>query len=282
MALVTLAGDTPAALTGVLVTTKVDGYSISWNPQPVGSRVEVWQSITNDRADADLVKTVIDTYYDSATLGSGTSYFLWVRTVNQYGIPGDWDVGDTAGHEVEVLGIDNGQVSPQTANTTFSVSLSGAGSSLITSYNTWQLISSSSIPANTLFASAETIMWGYTTTDLSSVSSTLTTGTVTGSVDWRLRLKRDSDGVYIGSQEVRATTAAISVVMFSGSPSIKQFVNPLNPSTTKIRFGNAGGVPPVAYTMELEAKKTNSDTSKLSFTASVGYYFEGQGSVVAF
>lgn len=107
MTTLTLTPEPAGDQTGVTLTTKLDGYTIRWDPQNTSEKVEVWQNTTNNRATATKVATVADTYYDSPTLVINTTYYIWTRRLSVYDTVGDWDLGTTAGRTVLVQGVTN-------------------------------------------------------------------------------------------------------------------------------------------------------------------------------
>lgn len=94
-----------AAQEDVVVSTKVDGYSVKWKPQPTTQSVEVWEADVNDVNSAVLVGTARDTYYDSRTLAPGSTKYIWTRRKTAVSA-GPFDAGST----ITIGGINPSQV----------------------------------------------------------------------------------------------------------------------------------------------------------------------------
>jgi alpha-tubulin suppressor-like RCC1 family protein len=81
----------PAVPTGLAasVGTVVNAVRLSWNPTVGAARYEIWRSSSNDLSSATLLASGMPSaiYYDR-TVTVGTTYYYWIKAVNQAGTGG--------------------------------------------------------------------------------------------------------------------------------------------------------------------------------------------------
>ena len=265
MTAIVLKGKTPADQAGVVVEPKLDGYTVSWTPQSLGARVEVWQGEVNDRDAAMLVRTVGDTYYDSAALTVGATYYVWTRRVNEFGIAGAWSSDKTAGHAVTIAGVQMGAV---VSNVEKDFKINASRSDVaVTAYNSWQRLGSVPLDASSTSSGIEATIFGWLGAKVTAIS-----GTPTGDISLRVRLKRTSDGEYMHGFESRYMVGRIA----SGTASVLPFLN----YNQTIRFGSGGGLPKELYALEIDVQKGRA-AAGLTYTLMLDFGLSAVGRVIA-
>ena len=91
----------PSIVTNLIVTSAVGGASLKWDiTSDVKDKFEVWYNTSNDSSTATKIATVDANHYILTNLSISTNYWVWVRTLNQYGITGpfssinpNWSIG---------------------------------------------------------------------------------------------------------------------------------------------------------------------------------------------
>ena len=270
MAVRVMTGRTPAAITGVSVTTKVDGYSLAWTPQPSGIKVEVWESSTNNVADATLVKTVVDTYYDSASVPSGTTLYLWVRAINDFKIVSPWN---TENLEVTTTGVTLASIASAVGGAIASSSQGSAGSGSGPSvYETWARIDTIDVDYRSEFAAYESTFSAWLVYEPSNVTGT---GFQTGQVKARIRLKNKNTGEYVNSA---TSIYMLGIIRPAPYASMPPQVTISHNQTLKI--GAGGGIDKDEYQFELDLFRGRF-SSALTYSQNISWAYSGEARLIA-